>query len=860
MVSVQPWLNRLASLAPKVAVAAALVVGLLLITLLIRWLARTLKTLRLPMVSLLLTPPSKIHLPSVANDNFFRALHDLLKPIRLLDRACGYQGRIACEIIATKVDGIRFVLRVPKDLAAAIEQQVAGHLPETKVAHIEDPLQLGKHRSEYQRFKQKLHYAFSLQTAERLTLHDPISYLTNAMTKLDVGELMIMQLVIKPINRREVDVLRGQIRRNDDVLNQLGGGFRIGGWLLKRISGVSMGILDLLSSILSPTSIDRYHVTKQDYDASNASGTNSINRYISSFDLELIATIDGKLSQPLFQAELRSIIAVDGKNIARQRSKAVSAALNLSAVSKHQRLLPRRVLSYPGRLMLSAYSKRRLIGLRPKLILSSSELATLFHFPTTSNTKTDNLVTSLSRTLTAPVSLKGTAKLDILLGENDHHGQVTAIGLTAPERERHVYIVGGTGNGKTTMMLYAIAQDISAGKGLTVIDPHGDLADTILRHIPARRMKDVIYLNPDDLTRPIGVNLLELKPGLSGDDLLREKDLITESVISVLRKIFSEDDAGGHRIEYVLRNTIQTALTLEGATLFTIFRLLNNNKYRKVIVKTLEDEDLKNFWNNEIGRAGDYQKVKMAAGITAKIGRFLFSASARRILEQEKSTIDFEEILDSGKILICNFSKGLLGEDTSTLFGTTILAKLQVAALRRARTDYTERKPYHLYVDEFQNFATMSFVQMLSEARKYKLFLTMAEQSTAQQEQQRMVDIILANVGTTICFRTGSPADEQRLLPLFKPYISEGELANLPSYNFYARIAALQSQEPMSGRTVLLSNAGSLVVRNEVIRLSQMQYGTLYFEPTKSQVAAIHEPEQKLFPVSTNSIQQRDAI
>jgi hypothetical protein len=380
------------------------------------------------------------------------------------------------------------------------------------------------------------------------------------------------------------------------------------------------------------------------------------------------------------------------------------------------------------------------------------------------------------------------------------------------------------------MLQYAIVQDMLAGQGIAVLDPHGDLAETILQHVPDDRLDDVIYLNPDDLARPIGINLLELRPGLSGDELLREKDLITEAVISVLRKIFSEDDSGGHRIEYVLRNTIQTALTTEGATLFTIFRLLNNTKYRQSVVRDLADEDLKNFWNNEIGKAGEFQKVKMAAGITAKIGRFLFSASARRMLEQEKSTIDFEDILSSGKILICNFSKGVLGEDTSTLFGTTVLAKLQVAALRRAKQPQAERRPFHLYVDEFQNFATMSFVQMLSEARKYKLFLTMAEQSTAQQDQQRLVDIILANVGTVICFRTGSPADEFRLLPLFKPSIQEGELANLPAYSFYARIMSVQAQEPMSGVTLLLAKDGSNARRAEVIKLSRDRYGV---EPPK---------------------------
>jgi len=275
----------------------------------------------------------------------------------------------------------------------------------------------------------------------------------------------------------------------------------------------------------------------------------------------------------------------------------------------------------------------------------------------------------------------------------------------------------------------------------------------------------------------------------------------------------------------VLRNTIQTALTLEGSTLFTIFNLLNDTKFRKSVVRNLQDEDLKNFWLNEMGKAGDFQRVKMAAGITAKIGRFLFSASAKRMLEQEKSTIDFSDLLNSKKILICNFSKGLLGEDTSSLFGTTVLAKLQLAALRRARDNQDKRIPYYLYVDEFQNFATMGFVQMLSEARKYKLFLTMAEQSTQQQDEQRLVDIILANVGTVVAFRSGSPADERLILPLFSPFIEEGEISNLPAYSFYTRIAAVDTQEPMSGMTILLDNQGDEEIADQVIKYSRNTFG-----------------------------------
>ncbi|MDN5274754.1 MAG: hypothetical protein JWP06_655 [Candidatus Saccharibacteria bacterium] len=531
----------------------------------------------------------------------------------------------------------------------------------------------------------------------------------------------------------------------------------------------------------------------------------------------------------LFRCELRvRVVATSSKN-KDERLHGIESALTSFSIPKVQTLKAR--YNFPqalrGRFREWTFTHRMpSLILRNSSVFSSLELANIYHFPT-SQTSAENLVVSLSRTLAPPLSIINNTDYDIVLGRNFHRDSYTDIGLTAKEREKHVFIIGGTGNGKTTLLEYGLVQDIKNGKGVAIVDPHGDLAESLLRSIPEEREKDVIYFNPDDLSFPIGLNLLELTTGLGEEDTLREKDLVTESIVSIFRKIFSEDDSGGHRVEYVLRNAVQTALTIKDATLFTVYNLLNDPDYCKTIVQTLESEDLQNFWKNELGKAGGFQQVKMVAGITAKIGRFLFSASAKRILEQPKSTINFDEILD-GKILICNFSKGLLGEDTSELFGISVLAKIQMAALRRARIKQVDRKPFYLYVDEFQNFATQSFVQMLSEARKYKLFLTMAEQSTSQQNDQKMVNTILANAGTVVCFRTGNPADEKLILPLFNPYIQEGDIANLPPYNFYMRISATKPQEPFSGETLLVDSpgTGSEKTAERVIESSKKRYAT----------------------------------
>lgn len=274
-------------------------------------------------------------------------------------------------------------------------------------------------------------------------------------------------------------------------------------------------------------------------------------------------------------------------------------------------------------------------------------------------------------------------------------------------------------------------------------------------------------------------------------------------------------------------------MTIKGATLFTVLKLLRNENYRKRIVADLEDEHLKDFWREEIGKAGAMQRISMTKGVTYRIDRFRNSVAALRILEQPKSTINFEDIINQSKILICNFAEGEIGEDTSALFGTTVLAKLKMAAERRADMPADQRRPFYLYVDEFQNFATKPFIKMLSGSRKYKLFLTIAQQSTAQQETQRMTEALLSNLNTIICFRTGSPADEQLLLARFMPYLEQGEISNLPTYNFYARLSATTPQEPVSGVTVVPDGKVSEETVKKVIEASHKNYTKKYVAKKK---------------------------
>jgi len=555
------------------------------------------------------------------------------------------------------------------------------------------------------------------------------------------------------------------------------------------------------------------------------------------YERELATVIKGKIDQPLFEASIRLLVRMDNASDQTSRINGLLAALGQMSSSYQAFTTKGSLLGYPTMVKrLESFEKRSLspnLPFNQNPVLSASELSDLFHFPYMSTTKTDGLIKVHSRQLPAPLSVKNNSDFDVVFGKNTYANGSTDIGLTDDDRSRHVYMIGQTGSGKSTVIFHMAKDDINKGRGVAIIDPHGDLAEDLLSTVPEKRINDCIYFNPFDLHYPIGINLLEITPGLIDDELEQEKELVCESVISVFRRIFSKDEnTDAHRIEYILRNTIYTAFTIKDATIFTVYNLLNDPKFHKSVTANLEDENLRNFWKNEFGRAGNFQIVKMVSGVTSRIGRFLFSPTAKRILEQPRSTINFDDILSSGKILICNLAEGKLGEDTSQLLGTTIIAKLQQSSMRRVRSKKIDRTPFYLFIDEFQNFATTSFTKLLSGGRKFGLRLTIAEQSTSQQEDRNIVNVILANTGTVICFRTASPVDEQLMLSQFSPYVEKGDIGSLPRYKFYMKLSAVEPEEPFSGETLpIILDLGHDNVQ-KVIEASRKNFATVYVKQT----------------------------
>ncbi len=790
-----------------------------------------------------LRPPASTEKTSYTTQQLFSIIHNLGKQHSLLDQLLGKKNSFSFEIVSTHNQGIRYLIKTTPKQVNNLKRSLLSYMPQVSVQIVNDylPGDAENYQTKIIEFNLQKHFAYPLRKQDTLYEHDPVAYITGMMTKLDPGELISFQMVLSPKQTSETTRIKRKILNGEDVISYINR-FDLPNYL-KPLT-IPIYILQFVLELFtwSITTLLNDHNGRNFYPNHNQISTNNgqMARILNTFEQEAVKSVEEKIDQPLFESRLRLFLLVKDKQDLIERMKGFKSSLGVFSVPSTDQSLKNNIAihsKFLHKILLFSFRKRllSLVFNSSSNILSVSEASDLYHFPFTRITQTENIVKVHYKELAAPLSLKNEPEFDVVFAKNTYGGTTTPIGLTKEERVRHMYVIGATGTGKTTLLLSMINQDLNNDKGVCVIDPHGDLAETALNCIPEDRIKDLIYFNPIDIKYPIGVNLLELTPGLSEDDALIEKEFIAESVISLFRKVFSDAwSAHPHRIEYILRNTIHTAFTIENPTLFTIFDLLNNPVFQKKVVQQVQDENLKNFWKYEFGKAGDYQKVKMVAPVTARIGRFLFSPSARRILEQEKSTINFDDILDNKKILICNLAKGNLGEDTSEVMGIMLLNKIQLAALKRARVQKQKRNDFYLYVDEFQNFATPSFVQMLSEARKYGLNLVMAEQSTSQQKDRNLVDIVLANTGTVATFRSANPRDEQLLIPQFSPYVDEGGITNLPSFHFYMKKAAMTPEEPFSGETMPFTVTKVEEKWNRFIDASRKQYAILYIPKVKS--------------------------
>jgi len=420
--------------------------------------------------------------------------------------------------------------------------------------------------------------------------------------------------------------------------------------------------------------------------------------------------------------------------------------------------------------------KHRLL-VKPDLMVVD-ELATIYHLPMW-NLETPNIAWVKAKRLEPPAELPVPKDHDdlTLLGETNFRGQSKSFGIKLEDRRRHMYIIGKTGMGKTTVLENMIYEDIMQGRGVAVVDPHGELADKVTAMIPPHRINDAVIFDPSDVDHPVSFNMLEVKNP-------EHRPLVASGLVGVFKKMYA--DSWGPRLEYILRNCILALTEYEGATLLGIPRMLVDPVYREKVVERITDPVVKAFWVDEFANMSDKLRTEAISPIQNKVGQFLSSPVIRNILGQVKSSIDIRFAMDTKKIFVVNLSKGEIGEDNSSLLGSMLITKFQLDAMSRADVDAEKRTDFYLYVDEFQNFATDSFATILSEARKYKLNLVLANQYVQQMEEDVMY-AVFGNVGSLLAFQVGFD-DAEYFSKQFGEVVSPADIISMPKYTTYTRL------------------------------------------------------------------------
>ncbi len=452
-------------------------------------------------------------------------------------------------------------------------------------------------------------------------------------------------------------------------------------------------------------------------------------------------------------------------------------------------------------------------------VLNSEELATLFHFPNKAIT-TPNIFWVNSKRAPAAANI---ATEGLFLGKSSYRGLSKEVFIGDDDRRRHMYIIGKTGTGKTEFLKQMINQDIKNGKGVGVIDPHGDLIEDILQQIPPERAEDVILFDPSDTSRPMGVNMLEA-------DTEEEKHYVVSSIVGLMYKLYDPNKTGiiGPRFEHAIRNAMLTVMYQPGSTFIEVVRVLTDSKFVQSLLPLVQDPIVRRYWTDQIAQTSDFHKSETLDYIVSKFGRFVTNKTMRNIIGQSQSAFNMRDVMDNQKILLINLSKGKIGEENSSFLGLILVPKILIAAMSRQNMAMDQRKDFYLYVDEFQNFATPDFAQILSEARKYRLDLIVANQFIGQMEEE-VKNAIFGNVGTLASFRVGV-TDANYLQHEFQPTFNESDLINIDRFNCYMRSVvngepvppfSLDTTKDMTAEKAAMNPRVSELIKE----LSRLKYG-----------------------------------
>jgi len=493
-----------------------------------------------------------------------------------------------------------------------------------------------------------------------------------------------------------------------------------------------------------------------------------------SVDAKTLEAIENKCSKPGFETEIRIVVCSTSEETAKAHLSNIKSAFEQFS-SDLNGFKSKKIFLKTAFMTDFIYRYQPMVRFGSPTILNSEELATIFHFPN-KQVETPHIFWLYARRAPAPEKIPTEG---LYIGRSVYRGMERPVYITDKDRRQHVYIIGKTGTGKSHLLKDRILQDIRAGKGGCFIDPH-DTIESILPLIPPERVEDVIYFDPCDYERPMGLNLLEAYTE-------EQQHFIATSIIGLMYKLYDPYKTGivGPRFEHAVRNAMLTVMAEPGNTFVEVVRCLTDSSFVQELLPKVKDQIVRRYWTDQIAQTSDFHKSEVLDYIVAKFGRFVTNKMMRNIIGQSKSAFNFREVMDQGKILFINLAKGNIGEENSNVLGLVLIPKLLVAAMSRQDTPVEKRRDFFLYVDEFQNFATPDFATMLSEARKFKLNICVANQFIGQLDEE-VKNAIFGNIGTLISFRVGVQ-DASYLEHEFQPTFSESDLINIDRFNVYMK-------------------------------------------------------------------------
>ena len=662
------------------------------------------------------------------------------------------QPHISFEIVA-KHEDIRFYISVPFKLKDMLEKQINGAYPDAEILEI----------PEYNLFSSNGRVAFAEYELKQASYHpiklfkdlptDPLSSMTTALSKMGPEEGAAIQILVSPADKK---------------------------W---RTLGKSY--IASTKKLESDPSKAKFKV-----------------------DGKTLEAIENKCSKSGFSTTIRVVVSSPTEEMANVHLNNIKSSFeqfssDLNSFGK------RRIWWKTGFMVDFIYRYQPMFRWGGnKTVLNSEELATIFHFPN-KQIETPHINWLYSKRAPAPIKI---SKEGLYLGKSNYRGVTRPVHISEDDRRRHLYVIGKTGTGKTEFLKDMILQDIKEGKGVCLIDPH-DLAEDLLAHIPPERAEDVIYFDPSDTERPMGLNLLEAET----ED---QKHMITTAIINLMYKLYDPYKTGiiGPRFEHAVRNAMLTVMSEEGNTFIEVVRCLTDSNFVQDLLPKIKDPIIARYWTDQIAQTSDFHKSEILDYIVSKFGRFVTNKAIRNIIGQSKSSFDFRKIMDEGKILIINLAKGKIGEENSNFLGLILIPKILAAAMSRSDMPEEQRKDFYLYVDEFQNFATPDFAQILSEARKFHLNLTVANQFIGQMDEE-IKNAIFGNIGTLVTFRVGV-TDASYLQREFQPVFSEDDLLNIERFNVY--IKTIVKNEPVPAFSMDLTKDMEQMKKLENPKLAEM--------------------------------------